>query len=185
MAQVLWRKWAPLPFSLQEAEPQQPPFPSARLTFVETAADLHGWLPLSILTGQVLVVAFQHVAFGTQVLNDAARVQGVSARPGVADVATILWLWGQRTHCKKTERVHGATVLRFSSGNPFRDGEPDSSTGGTKSHSLGKAVGQTQEIQVAKDTGKHAGHREKVWLLATLPLSLGTCLERTVSMKKL
>lgn len=54
----------------------------AKLTLVETAADLHGWFPLAALTRQVFVVALQHVAFGTQVLDDAARVQGVSAGPG-------------------------------------------------------------------------------------------------------
>lgn len=67
------------------------------------AADLHGWFPLAVLTRQVLVIAFQHVAFGTEVLDDTARVEGVSAGPGVADVATILWLRGQGTHCKDKE----------------------------------------------------------------------------------
>lgn len=99
------------------------------------ATDLHGWLPLSILTGQVLVIALQHVAFSTQVLNDAARVQGVSARPGVADIATILWLWGQGTHCKDRERVHSATVLGFSGGNSVRDTAQGSSASLNGKHS--------------------------------------------------
>lgn len=83
--------------------PSSTPLPSAKLTLVEPAADLHGWFPLAILTRQVFVIALQHVAFGTQVLDDAARVQGVSAGTGVTDVATILWLRGQGTHCEDRE----------------------------------------------------------------------------------
>lgn len=74
------------------------------------AAYLHGWLPFTILTRQVFVIALQHVAFSTQVLDDTARVQGVSAWPWVADVATILWLRGQGTHCK--DRESSGTVVR-------------------------------------------------------------------------
>lgn len=62
------------------------------------AADLHGRLPLAILTCQVFVVPLQHVAFRTQVFDDTACYQGVSAGSGVADVATIFWLRGQGTH---------------------------------------------------------------------------------------
>lgn len=79
------------------------PFSFARLTLVEMAAYLHGWFPFAILTRQVFVVTLQHVAFSTQVLDDTARVQGVSAGPRVADIAPILWLWGQGTHCKDKE----------------------------------------------------------------------------------
>lgn len=68
------------------------------------AADLHGRPPLAILAGQVFVVALQHVAFCTQVLDDTACRQGVFAGPGVANVAAILWLWGQRAHCKDRGR---------------------------------------------------------------------------------
>ena len=51
-------------------------------------------------------------------------------------------------------------VLQASTGN----------TAGTKSHSLGKAVGQTLEIQVAVDRGKHAGHGESLGACNTAPL---------------
>lgn len=51
-------------------------------------------------------------------------------------------------------------------------------TGGSKSHSLGKAIGQTLEMQVANDRVKHASHTENLAACNTAPL-LGTCLERT------
>lgn len=41
-----------------ESEGNRTPFPSAKLTLVKMAADLHGWFPLAILTRQVLVIAF-------------------------------------------------------------------------------------------------------------------------------
>lgn len=40
-------------------------FSSAKLTFVEMAANLHGWFPFAILTRQVFVITLQHVAFST------------------------------------------------------------------------------------------------------------------------
>lgn len=87
-----------------ELKESRAPFSSAKLTLIEMAANLHGWFPLAILTRQVFVITLQHVAFGTQVLDDTARVQGVSAGPGMADIATILWLWRQGTHCKDKDR---------------------------------------------------------------------------------
>lgn len=42
------------------------------LTWAEPTADFHGWVPLSILAGQVFIISFQHVAFNTQILYDTA-----------------------------------------------------------------------------------------------------------------
>lgn len=42
------------------------------LTWAEPAADFHGWVPLSILAGQVFIISFEHVAFNTQILYDTA-----------------------------------------------------------------------------------------------------------------
>ena len=161
---ALWSECAPLPGSWKgrRSPAGSTPLSPAKLTLVETAADLHGWFPLAILTRQVFVVTLQHVAFGTQVLNDAAGVQGVSAGPGVADVATILWLRRQGTHCRDGER--GGTVVRFSSGGTVSNTERGSAEG------LGRKPPRSRvpapwkgcpmlEAQVAKDRGRCPGNR--------------------------
>lgn len=157
----------------RKQEPSSTPHSSAKLTLVEMTADLHGWLPLAILTRQVLVITLQHVAFSTQVLDDAARVQGVSTGPGVADVATILWLRGQGTHCK--DRESRGTVVRFSSETAVSDKEGAAlrasagNTPGAKSQPLGKAAGQTLQVQVANDRGRRPGNRGSLAACSTSP----------------
>lgn len=156
---ALWSECAPLPGSRKgrRSPAASTPLSPAKLTLVEMAADLHGWFPLAILTRQVFVVTLQHVAFGTQVLNDAAGVQGVSAGPGVADVATILWLRRQGTHCRDGER--GGTVVRFSSGSTVSNTERGSVEGlgrkppGAECQPLGKAAAQHWKLRLPKTEG--------------------------------
>lgn len=68
--------------------------------------------------------------------------------------------------------MRGDTAVRFPSGIlsvlPRRTGN----AGGSESHSLRKAVGQTLEIQVASDKRKHAGCRESLAACNISPLAL-------------
>ena len=139
------------------------------------AADLHGWLPLAILTRQVFVITLQHVAFGTQVLDDAARVQGVSTGPGVADVATILWLRGQGTHCK--DRESRGTVVRFSSQTAASDREGQLRGLRQETHQeqraspLERLLAKLCKFRLPMTEGGALATGE-AWLLAALPLAL-------------
>lgn len=63
-------------------------------TLAESAADLHGSVPLSILTGEELVVSLQSVALVTEVLNNGLLGEAV-AGGRVTAVAPILWLRGR------------------------------------------------------------------------------------------
>lgn len=69
-------------------------------TLSESAADLHGSVPFSVLAGEELVVSFQSVAFVTEVLDDRLLGEAV-AGGGVAAVASVLWFGGGRTHWKQ------------------------------------------------------------------------------------
>lgn len=156
---ALWSECVPLPGSPKgsRSPAASTPLSLAKLTLVETAADLHGWFPLAILTRQVFVVTLQHVAFGTQVLNDAAGVQGVSAGPGVADVATILWLRWQGTHCRDGER--GGTLMRFSSGSAVGNTERGSAEGLGRKHLRSRAPDPWKGC--CRNTGRSGCQRQK------------------------
>lgn len=67
-------------------------------TSLVDTANLHGAVPLPVLTGQVFIVSLQDVAFITEVLNHSAMVQSM-AGGRVAGVAPILWLKWWQTHC--------------------------------------------------------------------------------------
>lgn len=185
---ALWSECTSLPGSWKGSRSPAPStqLSPAKLTLVETAADLHGWFPLAVLTRQVFVVALQHVAFGTQVLDDAARVQGVSAGPGVADVATILWLWRQGTHCRDGER--GGTLVRFSSGSALGNMERGNAEGLGRKHLRSRAPApwkgccRTLEAQVAKDRRRRPGNRGSRAANTTSPCPPPPyCLQRTAS----
>lgn len=60
-------------------------------TLCESAADLHGTIPLAVLAGEELVVSLQGVALITEVLDDGLLREAV-ARRRVTAVAPVLWL---------------------------------------------------------------------------------------------
>ena len=59
----------------------------------ESAADLHGTVPLAVLAGEELVVSFQGVTLVTEVLDDGVMGERATGR-WVAAVAPILWFSG-------------------------------------------------------------------------------------------
>lgn len=69
----------------------------------ESAANLHGTVPLAVLTGKELVVSLQSVALVTEVLNDGLLGEPVAGRR-VTAVAPVLWLSGGRTHWEETRQ---------------------------------------------------------------------------------
>lgn len=70
----------------------------------ESAANLHGTVPLAILAGEELVVALQSVALVTEVLDDCFLGEAVAGRR-VTAVAPILWFSGGRTNWEEAENV--------------------------------------------------------------------------------
>ncbi len=67
-------------------------------TLHRVTADLHGRLPLSVVTGSELVSSFQNVTLITEVLNHGTLGQSV-ARQGVAFISTVLRLTWWLTNC--------------------------------------------------------------------------------------
>lgn len=65
----------------------------------QSAADLHGAVPLAVLAGEELVVALQSVALVTEVLDDSLLGEAVAGRR-VTAVAPVLWFSRGRTHCE-------------------------------------------------------------------------------------
>lgn len=72
----------------------------------ESAANLHGSIPLSVLAGEELVISFQSIALVTEVLNDGLLGETV-AGGGVTAVAPVLWLGGGRTRWGEAEGSKG------------------------------------------------------------------------------
>lgn len=73
------------------------------VTWAEAAGDLHGYVPLPILTGEELVVPLQSVALVTEVLYHGLLGEaGAGGR--VAPVPSVLWLRGGGTHWGREER---------------------------------------------------------------------------------
>lgn len=69
----------------------------------ESAANLHGAVPLAVLAGEELVVPLQSVALVAEVLDDGLLGEAVAGRR-VTAVAAVLWLSGGRTHCEERQR---------------------------------------------------------------------------------
>lgn len=76
---------------------------SEDLTLAEAATDLHGRVPLAVLTGEELVVPLEGVALVAEVLDDRLLGQAAAGRR-VAAVAPVLRLRGWRAHCRRTEK---------------------------------------------------------------------------------
>lgn len=73
-------------------------------TLCESAANLHGAIPLSVLTGEELVVSFQSVALVTEVLDDSLLGEAV-ARRWVTAVSPILWFSGGWTNWQENKML--------------------------------------------------------------------------------
>lgn len=78
----------------------------------ESAADLHGTVPLAVLAGEELVVALQSVALVTEILDDGLLGEAV-AGGWVTAVAPVLWLSGGRAHWEETEQIEVLTIVAF------------------------------------------------------------------------
>jgi len=65
-------------------------------TLCESAADLHGAVPLAVLAGEELVVALQSVSLVAEVFDDGLLGEAVAGRR-VTAVAPVLWLSGGGT----------------------------------------------------------------------------------------
>lgn len=78
----------------------------------ETAADLHGTVPLAVLAGEEFVVALQSVALVAEILDDGFLGEAVAGR-WVAAVAPVLWLSGRRAHWEEAEQKEILTIAAF------------------------------------------------------------------------
>lgn len=70
----------------------------------ESAANLHGTIPLAVLAGEELVVALQSIALVTEVLDDSLLGEAVAGR-WVTAIAPVLWFSGGRTHWEEAEKI--------------------------------------------------------------------------------
>lgn len=76
----------------------------------ESAADLHGTVPLAILAGEELVVTLQSVALVTEILNDCFMGQAVAGRR-VTAVAPVLWFSGGRTNWEEAQKIKNLNTV--------------------------------------------------------------------------
>lgn len=74
-----------------------------RQTFYESAAALHGTVPLAINTSAKIIVSFQSVALVTEVLDNRPVGEALAARRAAA-VTPVLRFGGWGTHCREEER---------------------------------------------------------------------------------